>query len=116
MALRPSRAVARPRPVEDEAPYRDNETACSLQADAIDRQTAAIRDLVSELRQTRVALTPAAEALHSLGDAQRKLCNFLVNNRLKLVAGLLAALVAVGAISPNAATVLGSILKGLGVS
>jgi hypothetical protein len=123
MAPPRSRAPARQRPVAEAPPANHNAAPCNVQADAIDRQTDAIRDLIAEfargqdeLKAMRVAFKPAADAIHSLGDAQVKLCNFLVNNRLKLVAGLIATLVAVGAISPNAATVLGAILKNVGLS
>jgi hypothetical protein len=93
-----------------------NALPCNAQAEAIDRQTAAIERLTDEVVATRKAFKPAADSIHSLGEAQQKLCNFLVNNRLKIVAGLLAGLVAVGAISPNVATALGAILKAMGAS
>ena len=119
MTMPRSRAVARVRPAEIDLP---NEPVCEVQAQAIDRQTAAIDNLnetlgriLTEVSATRVAFKPAADAIHSLGDAQQKLCRFLVNNRLKLVAGTIAFLVAVGAISPNAAAVLSTFLKTVGV-
>lgn len=83
--------------------------------EAMDRQTDAINRLVDELKTTREAFTPAADALHSLGEAQVKLCNFIVGNRLKIVTGIVGALVTVGAISPNAATVIGGVLKAWGL-
>jgi hypothetical protein len=86
-----------------------NEPPCNVQAEAIER-------LTDEVIVTREAFKPAADALHSLGDAQQRFCRFLVNNRLKLVGGLLVCLVLVGAISPNAATALGTILKIMGAS
>lgn len=82
---------------------------------AMDRQTAAMNALVDQIREARADFKPAADALHSLGEAQTKFCEFIVKNRLKLAAGILSALVAVGAISPAAAGALGSFLKGLGM-
>lgn len=82
---------------------------------AMDRQTAAMNDLVEQIKNARQDFKPAADAVHRLGAAQEKFCNFLVNNRLKLLSGSIAALVAVGAISPNLANGIGIFLKAVGL-
>lgn len=82
---------------------------------AMDRQTAAIDRLVDELKQTREAFAPAAEAIKDLGGAQKKLCAWIVSNRLKLAASAPIVLVGVGAISPNAARLIGAMLQAWGV-
>lgn len=53
---------------------------------------------------------PAADALAHLGDAQKKLCAFIVGNRLKLAASVPLVLVGIGAISPNMAELIGKVL------
>lgn len=73
-------------------------------AKAMDRLAGAIEDL-----------KPAADGIHSLGVAQTKFCNFLVKHRLKLALSIPSVLVAVGAISPNAAHTVAVILKSLGL-
>lgn len=77
----------------------------------MDRQTEAISQLTNELRLAREALTPAAEAITDLGAAQKKLCKFIVGHRLKLAASVPIVLTVIGAVSPNAAHVLGELLK-----
>lgn len=108
--MAPPSAVAADKVV---SPFADPDP--SDQVAAMDRQTVAIQALVTELTATRLAFTPAAEAIHGLGDAQAKFCAFLVGNRLKLTASIPVVLVAVGAISPNAANVIGAILKAWGL-
>lgn len=72
---------------------------------ALDRLAGAIEDL-----------KPAADGIHSLGVAQTKFCNFLVKHRLKLALSIPSILVAIGAISPNAAHSVAVILKSLGAA
>jgi hypothetical protein len=105
-------AAKAPAVVQDFPPGMSNGCA---QVDAMDRQTAAIEALTAELRVAHQALTPAAEAITDLGAAQRKLCDFLIGNRLKIAGSIPVVLVAVGAISPNAAQVIGTILRAWGV-
>lgn len=85
-------------------------------------QAAAIRELVAEVKGWREefakaveTFTPAAEAVGALGEAQEKLCRFIVNNRLKLVGGMIGAALAVGAVTPAAADRLMALLKGFGL-
>jgi len=80
------------------------------QVEALDRQTAAIERLADELRQAVETITPAAHAIADLGAAQKKLCTFLVTHRVKIVLGAIAALAAVGVISPTAADGLKQVL------
>lgn len=108
----PTPAVARESVVQDFPPGVQEDAHVA----AMDRQTAAMMALVGEISQARADFKPAADALHSLGDAQTKFCNFILKNRLKLVGGTLGALVAVGAISPTAAGALGNFLRGFGVA
>ena len=93
----------------------------------MDRNTAAIDRLAAEVTRAREdfkaiigevvkELKPAADSLEKLGGAQEKLCNFIVNNRLKLAGGVIGALLAVGAISPSAADALRAVLAGFGAS
>jgi hypothetical protein len=81
------------------------------QVQALDRQTSAIDQLTAELRAARLALTPAAEAITDLGSAQKKLCAFIVGNRLKILVSLIGALLALGVISPTAAEGLKEVLR-----
>lgn len=83
--------------------------------DAMDRQTAAITNLANEVKAAREAFTPAAEAISDLGSAQKKLCAFLVGNRLKLAASVPLVLTFIGAVSPNVAHALAELLKVWGV-
>jgi hypothetical protein len=80
-------------------------------AAAMDRAVTAIEALAAEVKQTRETFAPAAEALHGLGDAQKKLCAWIVGNRLKLAASVPVVLVGVGAISPNAAHLIEKLMK-----
>jgi hypothetical protein len=102
------RAPAPPLLVEDLPQAVDPQVA------ALDRQTKAIEALTAAVNAGRADFKPAADALHGLFAAQSKLCDFLVNNRLKIVASTIAVLVAVGAISPNAASAIGAALKAAG--
>lgn len=53
----------------------------------------------------------AADALADLGEAQKKLCTFIVKHRVKIVLSVIGALMAVGAISPTAAEGLKEVLR-----
>lgn len=81
------------------------------QVAALDRQTAAIEALTAAVNAGREDFKPAADALHGLFMAQTRLCDFLVNHRLKIVGGCVTILVAVGAISPNAAAMISAALR-----
>lgn len=84
------------------------------QAEATEKLAHAGESLAHAINGAVVTLKPAADALHSLSEAQRKFCDFLVKHRLKLAASVPAVLVSVGAISPNAAHMLANFLRGLG--
>lgn len=106
------------------------------QVEALDRQTRAIEALTDEIRSSREAVSgalhtaqekvsadlkavldtiePGVTAIAELGGAQKKLCAFIVKNRLKISLGIVSALLAVGAISPNAAEMLRTVLQGFG--
>lgn len=114
---------ARVREVEPANVDGRNEPVCE-QAQATDRNTAAIERLVEEVISSRAdfravveaavkELAPAAHAIAELGEAQRKLCSFLVKNRLKLTGGVIGALIAVGAISEPVGARIGALLAGL---
>lgn len=55
-----------------------------------------------------------ADAAAGLGAAQTKLCDFLVNNRMKLTGGVFGIMVAAGVISPNLAAVVTKALHAVG--
>jgi hypothetical protein len=77
------------------------------QAEAMNRLAAAAESAIETFR-------PAADAIHSLGMAQQKLCAFLVGNRLKIAASIPTVLIAVGGLSPNAAKIISNILQAIG--
>lgn len=77
-------------------------------AEAIGRGAAALEGLAE-------AVAPAANGIHNLAEAQRKLCDFILRHRLKLAASVPVVLVAVGAVSPNAAEIMKHLLRVWGV-
>lgn len=117
-----SSAVARPRAKSrtvvpfpsDLAHEQARIDAMQAQAAALNRLADVGEKLAGSVDKAIEAFRPAADAVHGLGEAQRKLCAFLVKHRLKLVASIPAVLVGVGAISPNAAHGLATLLKGFG--
>lgn len=76
---------------------------------------AAIGRGAAALERCATVAEPAAEAIASLSDAQKRFCNFIVAHRLKLTASIPVVLVAIGAISPNAARVIGELLRAYGL-
>lgn len=84
-------------------------------AKAIETHASAVRDGAEALGHFTAAIKPAADGIDSLADAQRKLCQFIVKHRLKLAASIPAVLMAIGAISPNAAQALGEWLRTWGL-
>lgn len=77
---------------------------------------AAILDLASAIREGTERIGPAVDSIAHLGDAQKRLCDFLVRRRMMIMAAALSAVTAVGAISPNAAALIGAVLTNLGAS
>ena len=69
-------------------------------------------DALSSLAES---VAPAANGIHNLAEAQRKLCEFMVRHRLKLAASVPLVLVAIGAVSPNAAEIMKHLLRVWGV-
>lgn len=105
----PSSALAQP----NEPPPCEQAQAIREQTEAMDRQTAKMGELVDELKASTKAFLPAADAVAELGAAQRKLCNFIVGNRLKITAATISVLLGVGAISPNAAEAIKLAIAGI---
>lgn len=78
--------------------------------EAEDPQVQAAKLLAASVDRAIDRFGPAADAVVHLADAQKRLCGFLVNHRLKLAMSVPVVLVAVGALSPNAATLLQHLL------
>lgn len=90
--------------------------ALERQGERMEAQTAKIDAVLVAIGDAVEAFKPAANEIADLGRAQKKLCGFIVKNRLKITAGIIGALTAIGAISPNAADALKVILAGVGAS
>lgn len=97
--------------------HRTQEGLDALEVEAA--KAKATQDLALALSRIGGALEdlkPAADAIHGLGEAQRKLCLFLVGNRLKLTASIPVVLILIQGVSPNAAKIIGQLLHAWGVT
>jgi hypothetical protein len=114
MSPRPARALA-PVPSDLGSNCQDLRTEAMLkQAEAMEDQAKALNRIADMGEHMITAFGPAAQAITDLGEAQKKLCNFLVQNRVKILLGAVSLAAALGAITPNAAHQLSNILSGLG--
>jgi type IV secretory pathway VirB2 component (pilin) len=89
--------------------------AARLNAEATQALAAAVARGAAAIEALAATAQPAVDAIHSLSEAQKKLCAFLVGHRLKLAASIPVVLVGVSAISPNAAQWLHLMLKAWGL-
>lgn len=85
------------------------------QTEAMREQTATMSSLLAAIQEGVEAFRPAADEIRDLGQAQKKLCAFIVGNRLKITAATIGLLVGVGAISPSAGEALQNFFKTLGL-
>ena len=99
--------------VENGGESRDE--AMMRQAEATQALADAGREVAAAINAAAVTLQPMAEAVHSLSEAQKRFCAFIVGHRLKIAGSAPVVMVAVGAISPNAAHVLAQALRAWGV-
>jgi hypothetical protein len=111
-ASRSAAPVALPAPQGEGPPPN----SCALSCAAADRQAAATAALATAIGEFTSAITPAVTAIHQLSVAQKKLCDLIVDHRLKIFGSIPLVLVAIGAISPNAAKAIGVALKSWGLS
>lgn len=124
MAPRQARAAAPAETVRDFTPLEGggprglcNEGCAADQqlAQAAERLAEAIARGAAALEGLAESVAPAANGIHNLAEAQRKLCDFMLRHRLKLAASVPMVLVAIGAISPNAAEIMKHLLRVWGV-
>jgi type IV secretory pathway VirB2 component (pilin) len=109
----PSHGVVEPFP--EERRNSCEAEAARLNAEATQALAAAVARGAAALEALAATAQPAVDAIHSLSEAQKKLCGFLVGHRLKLAASIPVVLVGVSAISPNAAQWLHLMLKAWGL-
>lgn len=103
-----SRAAAR-RAVSE--PLSNESPPCE-QAQALREQTAVAQELVAELRTWRETFKPAADAVVGFEARLDALCKWLRRWGPLALASAPGVLVAIGAISPNAASALKAFLTG----
>lgn len=89
--------------------------AAKIGAEATKAAAESQAEFTAALREMTERLGPAADAIHNLAEAQRKLCDFLVKHRGKLLLSIPIAITVVQSISPTTAKILADLARAYGV-
>lgn len=100
-------------PAPENRPDLPNEPEPCAQAEATRELAAEMRELRKEVAAGVLAVTPALETITAFGDRLDALCLFFRKRGPWILASAPGVLVAIGAISPNAAKWLATLLAGM---